>query len=150
MMHTPLTVSPWTPAAAAGSGPAHTWIRSWPDWACLRADVTAAGWQWHSVDHIDRDAELLAAVFDLFAQRKRRQVRRNTVGQPHVLLAIGPEVPWHLRELILIAVWGRAVDIHLAVSAAHRDIAGHHPWYPLRFSDEIGGWYHGHSPAAGK
>jgi hypothetical protein len=106
--------------------------------------VTAAGWQWHSVEDVDQDATAVAAVFDLFVQREHRQVPRNTLGEPHVLLAVGPDVPWHLRQLKLIAFWGRAVGVHLAVSAAHLHLAGRHPYHPVEFSDNICGWYPGH------
>jgi hypothetical protein len=44
MIRSSLTLKPWSPTAAAQSGPPHTWIRSWRvDCASLRADVTAAG-----------------------------------------------------------------------------------------------------------
>ena len=145
-MQTQLKLEAWIPAAATRSGPAHTWIRSWTsDRDPLRADVTAGGWQWHSVEWVDRDAAVLDAVFDFFVQRQRRQRQRNTPGEPHVLLALGPDVPWHLRELRLIAFQGRAVDVHLAVSAAYLHSAGRHTYHPIEFRDNIYGWYPGHS-----
>jgi hypothetical protein len=106
----------------------------------------AAGWQWHSIQHVEHDADVLAAVFDVFVQRECRQSPRNTPGEPHVLLALGPEVPWHLRELKLIALCGRARDVHLAVSAAHLHSAGQHPHRPIEFRDNIYGWYSATGP----
>jgi len=138
----------WSPRAAAKNGPAHTWIGSWlADKDNLRADVTAAGWQWHCVEHIDRDALSLAAVFELFTNRRDRQTSRNTPGEPHVLLALGPGVPWHVRELQLIAFVGRAHDIHLAVSTAGLLTAGRLPRRPADFCDNIMGWYPPRRPA---
>lgn len=88
----------WSPIHAELFGPAHTWVRSWRlDLNALHEDVTAAGWQWNSVECADRGAAVLAAVFEIFASRGRRQCRPR--AQRPVMLAIGPEVPWNLPEL---------------------------------------------------
>lgn len=139
----------WSTDAAAQSGPAHTWIGAWPsDIPALRAAVTAAGWQWRIAEGVDQDAAVVAAVFDVFMRRQRqlRQTRRNTPGQPHILLALGPDMPWQLPKLMRIAHLGRAVDVHLAVSAAPRSRAGRDPDYPLTFLDNITGWYSANQP----
>ncbi|ORX18513.1 hypothetical protein AWC31_14520 [Mycolicibacterium wolinskyi] len=132
----------WSPRTAAQAGPAHTWIPSWSsDIAQLRTAVKAAGWQWYIAERVRRDASVVAAVSDVLTRRARHQTPRNMPGQPHVLLAIGPDVPWNLPELMRIALLGRAHDVHLAVSAAHRTSAGRHHHYPIEFVDNITGWY---------
>ncbi|BBN50817.1 hypothetical protein [Mycobacterium avium] len=132
----------WSPDLAALSGPAHTWV-SESDVSTLRAEVTAVGWLWRRIDHVDDDAQVLAEVFDRLVRRERENVPRNTPGAPHVMLAVGPDMPWHLRELMLIASMGRAHDVHLAVGAAAFGRAGQHPHHPIEFHDNIGGWYGG-------
>ncbi|WP_225594608.1 hypothetical protein, partial [Mycolicibacterium fortuitum] len=129
----------------ASAGAAHTWIRSQSDAPALRADVTAAGWLWRRVDHGDRDAQVLTDVVGILAQRARRNMSRNTPGEPHVMLAVGPEVPWHLRELRLIAAVGRAHDVHLGVVAERLSSAGRFA-HDRGFVDNIGGWYPGRPP----
>ncbi len=134
----------WSPESAAQSGPAHTWVnpRSWyTDIDLLRAEVTAAGWQWHSVEHARQDAATLATVHDLFDRRQHANTPRNTPAEPHILLAVGPDVPWNLPALMRFAALGRAHDVHLAVSATHRRSAGRNPRYPSEFAANIYGWY---------
>ncbi|MBE5502527.1 Uncharacterised protein [Mycobacteroides abscessus subsp. massiliense] len=137
----------WSPIHAELFGPTHTWVSSWRlDLNALHEDVTAAGWQWNSVECADRGAAVLAAVFEMFVSRGRRQSRPR--AERPVMLAVGPEVPWNLPELSSIAVLGRACAVHLAVAADRLPDIGCRPDPPIEFYDNILGWYQATSLAS--
>lgn len=106
----------WSPqAAAAGTGPAHTWLIGHPSTEAvvrLGATVLAAGWQWHRADSGHLRKLVTCALERLHALKEDPTV---TPGE-RIFVFAGLDVDELNDDLRLLVRIGRGVGIHLGVA----------------------------------